>query len=87
MLRSTIIGCCALGALVAVAGAARADEETVIEKRTVEETAPPVRERVIERTVEQPPAAEKRTETTVVTKDNDNENDNANVDVDVDVDD
>ena len=84
MLRSTITGGVALGALVALSGLAIADE-TVIEKRTYEETAP-ARERVIEeRRVEQPPAVEKRTEKTVV-KDKD-DNDNADVDVDVDVND
>jgi hypothetical protein len=87
MLRTTIFtGALALAALVAGHGLAVADE-TVIEKRTVEQAAP---ERVIEeRTVRQaPPAVEKRTEKTVVTKDNDNDNENDNkVDVEVDVDD
>lgn len=72
----------AAAAVVAVSALAFA-EETVIEKRTVEESgtvAAPPRERVVEeRTMTQDaPVVKKRTETVTTTSDNDNDNDNDN---------
>lgn len=69
----------AAAAVVAVSALAFA-EETIIEKRTVEESdaVPAPRERVVEeRTVTQDaPVVKKRTETVTTTSDNDNDNDN-----------
>jgi hypothetical protein len=80
MLATLLLG---LTAVIGVSALAFAEDTTVIEKRTEEhqavEVAPAPRERVIEeRTVTQPPAVQKRTDTVVkTTKDNDNDdNDN-----------
>ena len=72
-----------LTAVVGMSALAFADDTTVIEKRTEEhqavEVAPAPRDRVIEeRTVTQPPAVQKRTDTVVKTKEHDNDDDNDN---------
>jgi hypothetical protein len=84
MLRLLANGMLTAAAIVGISALAFA-EETIVEKRTYEsqrdtvEVVPPaVKERVVEeRTVTQPPAVQRRTDTvTTTTKDDDNDNDN-----------